>query len=369
MGRTLWSYQPLKGVYFAWFFITSPPYLLSLSISYLLVKSRRPVPQWSIRQCLGRAYLKSWFHAVSVTQHQDGTQLVVPGKASERFVLIEPPPDDLFTGILAPGIINPSPVKAIWFPSPVQEGAQKVVLHFPGGAFVLPLATNEVGESVSGLMTRHMEATTFFAQYRHSQNADTRFPAAIQDLLTCYYHVLKLGVDPKRIILSGDSAGRNLVIALVRYLETCQTKLPLPYGAMAWSPAVNFTAEAGRDYNSYKNSPEDILRPSLCQWAADAYLPKRGADYENEARPFFSPLHHPFETKVPLFIHAGTKEAFYDGVKEFSEEMSRVQGNRIRFHQSELAPHDILLTHKLLNFTDEVESAIKDACDFFEREV
>ncbi|KAM0811523.1 putative Alpha/beta hydrolase fold-3 domain-containing protein [Seiridium cardinale] len=117
----------------------------------------------------------------------------------------------------------------------------------------------------------------------------------------------------------------------------------LPHGAMLYSPAVYFTANAGQEYESYQNASEDILVPSLSQWAADEYLPQGNAEYEAQARPFLSPLHHPFKTRVPLFLHAGTKEAFYDSIKEFSEEMTRVPGNRIRLRKTELAPHDILL--------------------------
>ncbi|KAK9413453.1 putative Alpha/beta hydrolase fold-3 domain-containing protein [Seiridium unicorne] len=348
MARTLWSYQLFKGEYFAIFFATTPLHLLALSIIYLF-KSRRPVGQRSIRQCLARAYLKSWFQVLSATRHQGGAHLVPPGKAKERFVVIEPPSDDHFTGILTPGIVKPAPIKALWFPSPVRQTTaasssdKKIVLHFPGGAYVLPLATNQIGQGISELMTQHMGATTFFVQYRITRAPDTRFPAAIQDGVTSYSYLLSLGIDPKRIIISGDSAGGNLAIALLTYTSQ-RTRARI---------------------TSHTETHRKTLVPSLCQWAADEYLPQGNAEYEAEARPFFSPLHHPFETRVPLFLHAGTKEAFYDSIKEFSEEMTRVPGNRIRLHETELAPHDIILLHKMLGFTSETAIAVRDARCFF----
>ncbi|KAK9771601.1 putative Alpha/beta hydrolase fold-3 domain-containing protein [Seiridium cardinale] len=315
--------------------------------------------------------LESWFHVPSATRHQGGAHLVPPGKAKERFVVLEPPSDDHFTGILTPGIVKPAPINAVWLPRPVRQttGAglsdKNIVLHFPGGAYVLPLATNQIGQGIYELMTQHMDVTTFFVQYRITRAPDTRFPAAIQDGVTSYNYLVSLGIDPKRIIISGDSAGGNLAIALLRYLSTCQAKLPLPHGAMLYSPAVYFTANAGQEYESYQNASEDILVPSLCQWAADEYLPQGNAEYEAQARPFLSPLHHPFKTRVPLFLHAGTKEAFYDSIKEFSEEMTRVPGNRIRLRKTELAPHDIILLHKMLGFTSETATAVRDARHFF----
>jgi acetyl esterase/lipase len=234
MARSLWTLHPFKAAYFAVFFITTPPYLLSLSILYSLVKSSRPIAQWTLKQCLARAYLKSWFHALAVTRHQGGTQLVEPKQAKERLVVIEPPSNDHFLGVTTPGTAKPSKVPALWSPTTIESGDlgnQKVVLHFPGGAFVLPLATNEVGESVSKLMTEQFGgASTCFVQYRLSKDSGTRFPAALQDFITAYSYVLKLGVDPKRIILSGDSAGGHLVLAGLRYLEKSQSLLPLPGG-------------------------------------------------------------------------------------------------------------------------------------------
>ncbi|KAI1266055.1 Alpha/Beta hydrolase protein [Xylariaceae sp. FL1019] len=372
MALQLWSIQPLKGARFALFFLLMPIRLMTLSVVYILVKPLRPVREWGVLQCLGRAYLKSYFHLVSVTRHQSGEQLVRPKSIGAEFLTINPHADQGFLPeLFKPQNIQPTAVPALWFrgrdrPSAVKlSEEQKLVLHFPGGAFVLPIATNVVGEGVAALMAEHMAAGTLFTQYRISCSMDTRFPAAIQDIITTYHHVINAGLDPKRIILSGDSAGGNLVIAVLRYLES-QDQLPLPSGAMAFSPPVHVTSHAREDYESYQNSIKDILTPSLVQWAAEAYLPKQDAAYENEARPFFSPLHHPFSTRVPLFIHTGKKEAFHASIQSFYEEMSQIPGNRIRLHESDLAPHDICLTHKLLGFTSEIGEAVRDARIFFD---
>lgn len=58
--------------------------------------------------------------------------------------------------------------------------------------------------------------------------AQSPFPAAVQDVLSCYSYVLDLGVPLENITVVGDSAGGNLAIALLRYLETAQTQIPCP---------------------------------------------------------------------------------------------------------------------------------------------
>lgn len=65
-------------------------------------------------------------------------------------------------------------------------------------------------------------------QYRLASDSSTRFPAAMQDGLTAYMYLLGQGVSPRDIVLSGDSAGANLVVALVRYLTEEKGFLPLP---------------------------------------------------------------------------------------------------------------------------------------------
>jgi hypothetical protein len=138
---------------------------------------------------------------------------------------------------------------------------------------------------------------------------------------------------------------------------------------VAYSPAVECIPDLARVYEGYRNSVEDILTPSLIHWAAEAYLPKGDTAYETETHPFLSPLHNPFATKVPIYLEAGMEEAFHDGVKTLSEEMSQIQGNMIRFHQTKFAPHDVFLIHPLIGFKTEAEAAVRGAHDFFSSQV
>jgi hypothetical protein len=56
----------------------------------------------------------------------------------------------------------------------------------------------------------------------HSQPANP-FPAALLDALAAYVHLVRVvGFKPKNIVVSGDSAGGNLALALVRYLRDAQ---------------------------------------------------------------------------------------------------------------------------------------------------
>lgn len=223
--------QPFKGLYTLLVIVKTPVYLALLSLRYAF-KSLRPVPGWSFQTSLATAWIHAFFSFLTATRSQRPLQLE-PGKAKERFVLIQPPDANLFSGVLAPtGSITPAPVGAVWFPTAVSEGGpsrqRKVVLHFAGGAFVLGWDPEQIGRDLAHMLTQQFQATnTLYVQYRLAGPA-THFPAALQDALTAYHHVLNLGVRAEDIILSGDSSGGNLVLALLRHLATSQPQLPSP---------------------------------------------------------------------------------------------------------------------------------------------
>lgn len=115
-------------------------------------------------------------------------------------------------------------MRGVWLPSvllaeDLQPG--KAILHFPGGAFVIAFSYESSGQPASEILTKHLHADRFlWAQYWLAADAETRFPATIQDAVTYHQHVVSLGVDLKNIIISGDLAGRNIALALLRSLKS-----------------------------------------------------------------------------------------------------------------------------------------------------
>ena len=230
MSSTTWSSQPLKTVYTVSFWAINIPHLLYLSIRYAITPFRA-VPKWSYKTSIGAAFMRALFRYLAITRFQQPRQLV-PRKSQGRFVLIAPPDASLFRGLLgAPtAATRPAPVGAVWHPAPVVPGStdpnRRVVIHAAGGAFVLGWDPEQNAQNVSAIATKHFGATNvLYMQYRLASR-DNPFPAAVQDLFTTYQYVLDLGVAPKDVVLMGDSAGANLVLALLRYLA--EQSLPQP---------------------------------------------------------------------------------------------------------------------------------------------
>lgn len=83
---------------------------------------------------------------------------------------------------------------------------------------------------------------TLSVEYRLSRSApwpaSAPFPTALIDALSGYNYLIDtLGFKPQNIVLAGDSAGGNLVLALTRYLrDNPQIGLGLPGGLLLISP-------------------------------------------------------------------------------------------------------------------------------------
>lgn len=284
---------------------------------------------------------------------------------------IDPPPPELFSGaIAATGIVKPAPVKGVWLPRlPSKHAAElrkeKVVLHFPGGAFVVTFGHEFSGRPVTEIFTQHLKASlVLWAHYRLAESEETRFPGAVQDALTFYRYVISLGFEPENIIVSGDSAGGNVALALLRYLEASKMPdLPLPGGFIVFSPWVNVTTNAGAHYVSCKYNESDILNGEFLQWGAESYLPST-EHLPADVEAYVSPIHHPFQTSVPVFIWAGAAEAFCADIEIFAKEMADVPGNKVLFYAQDRAAHDLLMNVNMFKLEEGFYASMKQACKF-----
>jgi acetyl esterase/lipase len=89
------------------------------------------------------------------------------------------------------------------------------------------------------------------------------FPAALLDAISGYnYLVNDIGFNPQDIVVSGDSAGGNLALALVRYLvEADIPTLPVPGALILLSPSADWAGT--HDHSSLSTSDETRQFPSM----------------------------------------------------------------------------------------------------------
>ena len=213
-------------------------------------------------------------------------------------------------------------------------------------------------------MLKHMKLGKFvWAQYRLATKQGACFPAALLDAVVYYSHLLSHGFGPQNVVISGDSADGNIAISLLRYLESSKV-LPLPAGVITFSHWLHLSGYAEKDYDNYDSSAADILDGRFLQWGATSYIPKAGV--WSEIQSYISPLHHPFTTSVPLFLHAGEAEDFCSDIKKFPAEMIEWNGNeKIRYRGTANATHDLILSYDGLGINIGIGNVPDEALHMF----
>lgn len=372
----LLSTQPFSTVYalgaIGFELIRFPLWVVKYVTSY-----GRQHSKWTLRQAIGvRLFYSLVFH---ISNLQIRTKLPLsPGKEKERFVVIGKASGSLYKGPFAPNEhVKPVDVGAVWFPAPLTPSSDTssaiVVLHLHGGAFVVGDARSDSMGYPSKKMLKYGRATHVLAPaYRLStlpaSTTSNPFPAALQDCLTAYLYLIHdLKISPSNIIISGDSAGANAAISILRYIAEFGSELdiPAPAAAWLWSPWVQPSGSTTDDFTrTNPNYKTDYLSYSFTKWGTRAYAGLAGLSVLSS--PYISHLGHPFKTNVPLWVNTGGAEVLHFDDTSFAEEMKAI-GNNVTLDVDECAPHDIFLS-PVLGFDKEFTATAKRAGEWF-REV
>lgn len=358
------------------YILIATPFLLGgyfLDIIRCLTPGGRPLKGWTLNQAVRvrtvRLLLVYWALALA------GDRLTLkPGRERNRFEVYHPKSKS-YTGPLDDPKIQPETMGATWAPerpSPSTVKSQKstVVLHFHGGAYVIGDGRDHDTGYLAKTLVRHMGCTHVCTpQYRLSSHNGGQFPAALQDALTSYLHLVKeMGIPASQIILSGDSAGGNIVLGLLRYISEYgqELSIPAPAAVALWSPWTDVSAalDVTTDITKSPNYVSDYLSAEFARWGGHAITAYGSVD---PSGPYLSPLQHPFtmnNNKIPMFINGGDGEVLCDEIKTFSKTFEQ-QSWPVHLLISKRCPHDILLLGPRLGFHKDAEAAVRDAKAFF----
>lgn len=150
------------------------------------------------------------------------------------------------------------------------------------------------------------------------------FPAAVEDCLSAYRHLLTEGCDPARVVPVGISAGGTLVLSML--LSALDAGLPMPAAAVLLSPAVDmlFLGES-----VIFNRDSDWFGPERLAAMRNDYL--AGHDPDD---PLASPLYADLDGLPPLLVQAGSGEVLIDGITAFVS-TAQLQGVSVTFDCAE----------------------------------
>ena len=302
---------------------------------YFLPRHLRQHPNWTFRQSIMVRIIRAYLYNTSIAEASTSLSLK-PGKEGARFVTISPAQSKYYTGVATcDSHIRPERIGGTWYPAALSSGETSghVVLHFHGGAYVIGDGrTQEAGFAAKTMIANSSASHVFCPQYRLSSHPGGRFPAALQDAITSYsYLVSTLGIPASKVVISGDSAGGNLALALMRYFADngTQTDLSSAGCAWLWSPwAAPMLAIDPRAMDNNPNHPTDYLSGGFGAWGARAFAPsvESGIDISH---PIIHLLGNAFRTETPMWISTGECEILMSDDIKLAEQMKNVEGNKV----------------------------------------
>ena len=177
-----------------------------------------------------------------------------------------------------------------------QDGRGPTVLHFHGGGYCVGSALLARGWAAQ--LSAQAGGQVILPDYRLAP--EHRYPAALHDAQQIL-NALTGPVSPADIVVSGDSAGGGLALALLLGLRDQDGGRPLPAGCVLLSPWLDL----GRDRQAHPDlvRRDVLLSPGWLAACARAYT-----DPVNWADPAVSPLHATYRGLPPLLIQAGDDE-------------------------------------------------------------
>lgn len=180
------------------------------------------------------------------------------------------------------------------------------VLHFHGGAYVIGSAKSSL--EYCGRLAGAVSGRCISVDYRLAP--EHPYPAAIDDALNAYRGLLATGIAGSDIVLSGESSGGGLAIAVAIAIRNAS--LPSPAGVFAVCPFVDLTLSSSTLTQFHGNDPA-ANRDMLSYLAASYFQGHEPTDS------LVSPLFGDLRKLPPLFLTAATNEVLLDDTTRLAE--------------------------------------------------
>lgn len=202
--------------------------------------------------------------------------------------------------------INAGGVPGEWITTP-DIISDHVLLYFHGGGYIG--GSIETHKDLVSRISRAAKVRVLIINYRLAP--EHSFPAALEDAVIAYQWLLtNEKIDPKNIIIGGDSAGGGLTISTLVKLR--EEGVPLPTAAICLSPWTDL-AGTGESIKT-KAELDPFITPELDEFCAKMYL--KDVDPKNYLA---SPLYADLTGLPPIYIQVGTSECLLDDSKRLAK--------------------------------------------------
>ncbi len=229
------------------------------------------------------------------------------------------------------------------------EPAGGTMLYLHGGAFMIGNL-----RMYRHLVARLGEAAGQRGYFLHYGLApENPYPIAL-DQATVAYQALCADPDAGPISIAGDSAGGNLVFALLHRI--CSRDLPRPAAVVALSPLTDMRMTGASLRTNAKS--DHLVAPSWARRGKEAY--RAGHD---PADPELSPVLGDFTGAPPCLIHADDTEILLDDARAIADAL-RAQGVPVTLEISHGRTH---VWHLNVGRSPEADASVAEIGQFIQR--
>jgi epsilon-lactone hydrolase len=248
-------------------------------------------------------------------------------------------------------LLNGVPAEVVTARRPGADGAGtdqpgRTVVHFHGGGYCV--GSPRMARTWAAHLSARTGARVVLPAYRLAP--PHAHPAALDDARAVLAALLA-GTAPRSIVLSGDSAGGGLALALL--ITQRDTGGPLPAGGILLSPWLDLTRDRTADPGLVRR--ELLLNPPWLHACATAY-----ADPATWPDPSVSPLRAPHHGLPPLLIQAATDDLLAPDAEQLAIRADAV-GTEVTYTRWPRMWHDFALLPGLLTPAD---SALTQSAHF-----
>lgn len=172
---------------------------------------------------------------------------------------------------------------------------RNVILHCHGGGY--STGSSLYARTLTSKLAESTSMEVFCFDYRLAP--EHPWPAALEDAMKAWNYLMLLGYGARDVVVTGDSAGGNLALALSLKLK--EEGRFLPRGLVLMSPWTDLTS-SGESFES-KGALDPVLDKAYIDRMVSAYA--EGQDLKD---PLVSPLFGEFTGFPPTYIQVGENE-------------------------------------------------------------
>lgn len=194
----------------------------------------------------------------------------------------------------------------------------RIVIHFHSGGYVQ--GSSQAYRDFAYRVSAASDAPVLVPDYRLAP--EFLYPAPVEDARAVYdWALAAYGAD--KIVISGDSAGGGLAMALL--LAIRDHGLPTPAGGIGISPLLDL---AGESRSMETNAPSDpLIDRNMVVEMGKVYI----GDIDPHEHPYCSPVYGDKADLPPLLLMASNSEVLRDDVTRFAEGV-RQRGGQVETH-------------------------------------